>query len=106
MAAAIRLSQQHSCSLDHLVGERKKLVRHLKAERLGSPKVQYEFEFGGLHGQLTPALFTKMESGPVGKRLVQQLDLLLRQLQLLKDKTGDVAARPRQAGDVAAGWRS
>ena len=36
---------------DHLVGERKKLVRHVKAERLGGPKVEYEFEFGGLNGR-------------------------------------------------------
>src|SRR6516162_11505193 len=32
MAATIRLSQQHSCSLDHLVGEREQLVHVLLTE--------------------------------------------------------------------------
>ena len=34
MAAAIRLSQQHSCSLDYLVGEREQPVGDLETERL------------------------------------------------------------------------
>jgi hypothetical protein len=39
MAAAIRLSQQHSCSLDHLAGEREQLRWHFKAEGLGSLEI-------------------------------------------------------------------
>src|SRR4029077_2817708 len=33
---------------DHLVGERKKSIRYIEAERFGGLKIQYEFEFGGL----------------------------------------------------------
>ena len=36
-----------NCSLDHLVGEREQLVRHVEAERLGGTEVEHEFEFGG-----------------------------------------------------------
>jgi hypothetical protein len=36
MAAAIRLSQQHSCSFDHLVGDSQQPGRDGEAERLGS----------------------------------------------------------------------
>ena len=45
------------------------------------------------------------QSGPIGKRLGQYLGLLLRQLQLLKNNAGNVAARPRQAADIAARYR-
>jgi len=44
MAATIHLSQQHSCSFDHLVGKRKQLGRNVKAERLGSFAVKHKFE--------------------------------------------------------------
>src|SRR5215475_8739007 len=54
MAAAIRLSQQHSCSFDHLVGEREQIVGDVDAERLGSLEIDHELEFGYLHdGQVT-----------------------------------------------------
>ena len=42
------------------------------------------------------------QSGSVGKRLGEKLDLLLRQLQLLKHQSGDVAARTGQARNITA----
>ena len=48
MAAAIRLSQQHSCSLDHLVGAADQRQRNGKAEGLGSLQVDDQLDFGGL----------------------------------------------------------
>src|SRR5215469_4279736 len=53
MAATIRLSQQHSCSLDHLVGGLLKLERHVEAEPLGSFEIDDQFELGwSLHRQV------------------------------------------------------
>jgi hypothetical protein len=46
MAAAIRLSQQHSCSLDHLVRSREQGYRYIKAERRSSLEVDDQFELG------------------------------------------------------------
>src|SRR5262245_5261064 len=48
MAAAIRLSRQHSCSLDHLVGGHLHDRRHCQAERLGGLEIDHEFEFCSL----------------------------------------------------------
>src|SRR5438445_12309071 len=42
MAAAIRLSQQHSCSFDHLVGEREQLVGKLETKRPGGLEVDHK----------------------------------------------------------------
>src|SRR6516162_7600159 len=46
MAATIRLSQQHSCSLDHLVGARDERRRYVKAERLCRLEINDEVELG------------------------------------------------------------
>ena len=58
MAAAIRLSQQHSCSLDHLVGAREQCRWHLQAQRLGSLEIDHQLILGRcLHrkiGRLLP----------------------------------------------------
>src|SRR6516165_11100990 len=55
MAAAIRLSQQHSCSLDHLVGEREQLVWNRDAKGLSGLEVDDQLEFG------------RHQHGPVGR---------------------------------------
>src|SRR6516164_4458829 len=48
MAAAIRLNEQHSCSLDHLVGKNEHAGRNSEAERLGGGQVDDEIELGRL----------------------------------------------------------
>src|SRR5215831_19184689 len=48
MAAAIRLSQQHSCSFDHLVGRLQEWLRDGEAKRLRSLEIDDEFVFGRL----------------------------------------------------------
>ena len=53
MAATIRLSQQHSCSFDHLVGAGEHRCGHVEAERLGSREIDHQLELDrGLNWKL------------------------------------------------------
>ena len=45
MAAAIQLSQQHSCSFDHLVGAAEQRGRQVEPERLARLEIDYQLEF-------------------------------------------------------------
>src|SRR5215831_1037268 len=49
MAAAIRLSHQHSCSLDHLIGKREQLVGNFEVESLRGLEIDHKLELGRLH---------------------------------------------------------
>src|SRR5262249_16531037 len=69
MAAAIRLSQQHSCSLDHLVGEREQLVGNGQAERLGGLEVDHQFEFCWLQHRQIGGLGALQKATRVNSRL-------------------------------------
>src|SRR5215510_12351709 len=54
MAATIRLSQQHSCSFDHLIGAAEQLCWHFEPERLGGLQVDHQLELDwGLDRKLT-----------------------------------------------------
>jgi hypothetical protein len=44
--SAISLRQNHSCSFDHLVGNREQLVRHGNTERLRGLEVDQQLELG------------------------------------------------------------
>src|SRR5215831_1652353 len=49
MAATIRLSQQHSCSFDHLVGDGKQRWRHGEVKHPGGLAVDDQLELRGLY---------------------------------------------------------
>src|SRR5215472_8788034 len=46
MAATVRLSQQHSCSFDHLVCAGEHRCRHFEAERPGGLEIEHSFVLG------------------------------------------------------------
>src|SRR6516162_5994577 len=48
MAAAIRLSQQHSCSFNHLVGAGEKIRRYRETEGACRPQIDDEVKLGRL----------------------------------------------------------
>src|SRR5215510_12455006 len=58
MAAAIRLSQQHSCSFNHLVGVLQKVQRQVEAQGLRGLEINDEFEARRLHNGQVGRLLT------------------------------------------------
>src|SRR6516225_3168988 len=69
MAAAIRLSQQHSCSFDHLVGAREQRCWHIETKRLRSLQVDDELEFGRLNDRQVRRLGSLEDATGVNRRL-------------------------------------
>ncbi len=51
MAAAIRLNEQHSCSLDHLVGAEHQAGRNFMADRFCKLQIDDQLELGWLFDQ-------------------------------------------------------
>src|SRR5262249_60388769 len=70
MAATIRLSQQHSCSFDYLVGEREQPIRHVETERLCRSEIDDEFEVGWLHHGEVGRLLAFENSADISAHLV------------------------------------
>jgi hypothetical protein len=84
MAAAIHLSQQHSCSFDHLIGAGEQRRGDFEAQRLRGIAVDYQLEFGRLLNRQvggSPAMLSTVEmtaaNGLVVRRLVQTVGPLL-----------------------------
>jgi hypothetical protein len=46
MAAYGRVSQQHSCSFDHLIGAGEQRRRNVNTQRAGGLQIDQQFEFG------------------------------------------------------------
>src|SRR5262245_6057263 len=69
MAATIRLSQQHSCSFDHLVGEQLHRIGNREAQRLRSLEIDNEFKLGGSLYRQVGRLLSPDNSAGVDTRL-------------------------------------
>ena len=69
MAAAIRLSQQHSCSFDHLVGAGEQRRWHLEPERIRGLEVDDKLELGRLLDRQIGGPFTLEDAIDIASRL-------------------------------------
>src|SRR5215471_19081330 len=68
MAAAIRLSQQHSCSFDHLVGTSEQGRRHFEAERPRSLEIGKQLNFCDLLDRQVGRLLALEDAASVRSR--------------------------------------
>jgi hypothetical protein len=91
MAAAIRLSQQHSCSLYHLVRKREQFWRHFQPERPRSLEIDDQLEFGGLLDRKLAGICAGQNFGDV-----------VRGAPIEKHTIGSVAHAPSATNGV--GW--
>src|SRR6516225_11170717 len=75
MAAAIRLSQQHSCSFDHLIGGGEQLVRHGETEHPGRLSVDDKLKLGRLHDRQLCRLRAFEDAASIDPRLTPRICL-------------------------------
>src|SRR6516165_5522161 len=73
MAAAIRLSQQHSCSFDHLIGGGEQLVRHGETEHPGRLSVDDKLKLGRLHDRQLCRLRAFEDAASIDPRLTPRI---------------------------------
>src|SRR6516164_6951889 len=76
MAAAIRLSQQHSCSFDHLVGEREQPVGQIEAKRLSGLQVDDQLVFGRLLHRQIARLLAAQDTIDITRAAPEQVDAI------------------------------
>src|SRR6516164_1000812 len=76
MAAAIRLSQQHSCSLDYLVGAREHRDRYLEAERPSGLEIDDQLEFGGELDRQIAGLLALEDAIDIFRRAAVEIDIV------------------------------
>src|SRR6516164_10429887 len=76
MAAAIRLSQQHSCSLDHLVGAAKEHRRHVETQRLCGLEIDHQLILGRLLYRQVRRFCTTKNAIDVSGRASPLIDLV------------------------------
>src|SRR5499427_448413 len=83
MAAAIRLSQQHSCSFNHLVGQGDQRWREFEAVRLRRLEVEHHLELGWLQDREVCWFFALKDAAGIDADLtihVQNIDSVTHQL--------------------------
>src|SRR5437016_14133112 len=73
MAATIRLSQQHSCSFDYLVGAGEQGGRHLEAERLGGRDIDDKIKAGRLQDGKVGRLFALQNAAGINSNLTTRV---------------------------------
>src|SRR5262245_43432422 len=73
MAATIRLSQQHSCSFDHLVGGREQRRRYREAEHPGGLVIDHKLELASLHHRQVRGLCALEHAAGVEPKLTPRL---------------------------------
>src|SRR6516225_11636880 len=109
MAATIRLSQQHSCSLDHLVGALLEKPRHDEAERLGRLEIDHQFKLdGGLYGQFA-RLGALKDAISIGRRapiIIDNVDPIGQQAAMFSVETVRINGRQVVASSQRSNLRA